>query len=180
MKRFLYMVLAATWLSGTAVAQQGEMKTVPSVDLQRYSGKWYEIARMPNRFQEQCVGNVTAEYGLRQDGKISVVNRCRTADGSYDEVAGTGKVVDAGSNARLKVSFAPGWLSWVPFVWGDYWIIGLAADYSYAVVGEPDRKYLWVLGRKQVLPDSSWTEAVDIAASRGFDADKLVKTPQGR
>lgn len=175
------MALLGAWLMcGAAVAQPGEVKTVPSVDLGRYAGKWYEIARLPNRFQEQCAGNVTAEYRQRQDGRLSVVNRCKKADGSQDEAIGVARVADTKSNAELKVSFAPEWLSWVPFIWGDYWIIGLAPDYSYAVVGEPERKHLWVLSRQPTLSAAAWGEAVDVAASQGFDADKLVKTPQQR
>lgn len=177
--RTIALVMLAI-LNGSAWAQLRDVRTVPFVDLNKYAGKWYEIARFPNRFQEQCAGNVTAEYGLRPDGRISVVNRCRRADGSYDTAVGEARIADTESNAKLKVRFAPDWLSWIPFVWGDYWIIGLAHDYSYAVVGEPDRKYLWLLSRNPVLPEAAWREAVDVAASQGFDADKLVKTPQER
>ena len=110
------------------------VRTVPFVDLDRYAGDWFEIARFPNRFQRQCVGDVRASYARRADGRIDVVNRCRTDDGRT-EARGIARVVDERTFARLKVRFAPAWLSLLPFVWGDYWIIGLAEDYSWAVVG---------------------------------------------
>ncbi len=156
------------------------VKPVPSVDLQRYVGTWYEIARYPNRFQRSCAGDVTATYQTQPDGRISVVNRCRRADGTMNEAAGVARPVEGGRNARLKVRFAPSWLSVFPFVWADYWIIGLAGDYSWAVVGTPDRKYLWVLGRSATLSDADWASAVEAAKGNGFDTSRLERTKQGR
>lgn len=156
------------------------VKPVPSVDLQRYIGTWYEIARYPNRFQQSCAGDVTATYATQPDGRVSVLNRCRRSDGTMNEASGVARPVEGGANARLKVRFAPAWLSALPFVWADYWIIGLAPDYSWAVVGTPDRKYLWVLGRAAALTDADWTAALAAAKANGFDTSRLERTKQGR
>src|SRR6478672_3704060 len=146
----LAMLLAVVSLPSGAQA----VRPVPSLDLTRYVGKWHEIARFPNKFQEKCVSNVTADYALRTDGELDVVNRCRRADGGLDEALGRGRVTDAVSNAKLEVRFAPAWLSWVPFVWADYWVVDLAPDYATAAVGGPERDYLWILSRTPTLPEA--------------------------
>ena len=153
------------------------VRTVSLVDLDRYAGDWFEIARFPNRFQRQCLGDVRASYARRPDRRLDVVNRCRTADGQT-EAHGVARIVDTQTFARLKVRFAPGWLSWLPMVWGDYWIIGLAPDYSWAVVGDPDRNYLWILARTPHLNDASVAAARAAAGDNGFDIGRLVPTPQ--
>jgi apolipoprotein D and lipocalin family protein len=123
------------------------------VDLNRYAGRWFEIARYPNRFQKQCASDVTAEYVLKPDGRITVVNRCKRADGTWDEAQGVARRAGSdSSNAKLEVRFAPAFLSFLP-VWGDYWVMDLAPDYSHALVGSPDRKYIWVLARSASDPD---------------------------
>jgi apolipoprotein D and lipocalin family protein len=147
------------------------------VDLDRYAGNWFEIARFANRFQRQCLGDVQATYARRPDGGLDVVNRCRTADGET-EARGVAHLVDARSSAKLKVRFAPSWLSWLPAVWGDYWVVGLAADYSWVVVGDPGRDYLWILARAPHLDDESMSQARAAASDQGFDVDRLVPTPQ--
>ena len=159
-----------------ATAQQ--MQTVPRVDLSRYSGTWYEIARMPNRFQAQCVANVSAEYIQRDDGQIEVVNRCQRADGTMEAANGRARIVEQTTNAKLKVRFAPVWLSWLPAVWGDYWVLELAADYSYAVVGEPSRQYLWILARHRSLSDATYQEILQRLTRHGYDPATLLKTKQ--
>src|SRR6187455_2680771 len=138
------LAVAVAWPPAVAGAQvPAPVRTVPLVDLDRYSGDWFEIARFPNRFQRQCVGDVRASYSRRPDGRLDVVNRCRTAEGET-EARGVARIVDDRTFAKLKVRFAPAWLSWLPMVWGDYWIIGMAPDYSWVVVGDPGRDYLWV------------------------------------
>jgi apolipoprotein D and lipocalin family protein len=154
------------------------VRTVAKVDLDRYAGEWVEIARFPNRFQKKCAGDVRATYARRQDGRIDVINRCRTADGAATEARGVARIEDTASGARLKVRFAPAALSWLPMVWGDYWIIGLADDYSWATVGSPDREYLWILARTPALDDSAWKAAVEAARSNGFAVERLVRTPR--
>ena len=136
-----------------------------------------QIARFPNRFQRQCVGDVRASYARRADGRIDVVNRCRTVDGQT-EARGVARLVDEQTHAKLKVRFAPAWLSWLPPVWGDYWIIGLAPDYSWAVVGDPGREYLWILARTPRLEAESIAAARTAAQDNGFDVGRLVQTPQ--
>ena len=156
---------------------QGGLATVPSVDLDRNVGEWFEIARFPNRFQRECAGEVRATYVRRPDGLIDVTNRCRTATGQT-AAHGLARVVDQATFSKLKVRFAPAWLSWLPMVWGDYWIIGLAPDYSWAVVGDPGRNYLWILARSPRLDAESMAKARSAARAGGFDIDRLVLTPQ--
>lgn len=142
---FAAMTVGAAGVS----AQDSPPKTVDYVDLERYAGLWYEIARVPNGFQDQCARNVTAEYVLRDDGRIDVINRCVKEDGSEDEAKGLARVEDEASNAHLKVSFFS-IFGWRP-VWGDYLVIGLGDEYEYALVGSPDRKYGWILAREPEL-----------------------------
>jgi len=153
--------------------------TVAAVDLERYAGEWFEIARFPNRFQRQCSGDVRAGYTLRPDGRIEVVNRCRTGAGSTIEARGIARRVDERTPAKLQVRFAPAVLSFLPFVWGDYWILGLADDYTWSLVGSPDRAYLWILSRAPAMDAHAYASAVRIAAANGFQVDRLVMTPQG-
>jgi apolipoprotein D and lipocalin family protein len=152
------------------------VRAVASVDLDRYAGDWFEIARFPNRFQRKCLGDVTARYVRRADGRLDVINRCRTSDGAL-EARGVARLVDE-SGAKLKVRFAPAALSWLPMVWGDYWVIALAGDYSWALVGSPDREYLWVLSRTRELADEPFRLAVEAARTNGFAVDRLERTPQ--
>jgi len=168
------------WVIGVlimATALQSEpVRTVNAVDLDRYLGGWFEIAGFPNRFQRACTGDVHATYARRSDGRIDVVNRCRAADGHLIEAQGVARVVDARTSAKLKVRFAPAVLSFLPFVWGDYWIIGLADDYSWAVVGSPDRAYLWILARTPTLDTIRLDAARAAARANGFDTDRMVMT----
>ena len=155
--------------------------TVPNLDLSRYAGKWYEIARYPNRFQKSCAGDVTAEYVLQADGRVQVINECRRADGSLNRAEGVARKADpSGSASQLKVRFAPPFLSFISAVWGDYWVIGLADDYSWAVVGDPSREYLWILSRTPSMSDQAYERAIGTAARNGFDPARLVKTSHAR
>ncbi len=153
------------------------LQVVPEVDLQRYMGTWYEIARLPNSFQDQCLGDVTATYTLRDDGKIQVVNRCRKENGAYNEVQGLAKRASKdGPNSKLKVRFAPAYLSFLPFVWGDYWVMLLAPDYTYVVVGEPGRKYLWVLSRTPSMDEATLQSILTEVRRSGYDLTGLIRT----
>jgi apolipoprotein D and lipocalin family protein len=177
------LIVFVAGLCGLAMAtgrasQDTPPKTVARVDLDRYVGTWFELARFPNRFQRQCVGEVTATYRTRPDGRLDVVNRCRLEDGKEDEAVGVARSVSPGSDARLKVRFAPAFLSFLPMVWGDYWIVDLADDYSTVVVGSPDRQYLWLLARTPVVPEPVYQRLLDAAAREGYDVDRLVRTPQ--
>ena len=162
------------------VNSNATLEVVPSIDLHRYVGTWYEIARLPNSFQTKCVGNVVATYTLLEDGTIRVVNRCSTGDGSTTEAEGKARIADDnGPNTKLKVRFAPAILSFLPFVWGDYWIIELGADYEYAVVGEPKREYFWIISRTPKMEESAIQSILDRAREKGFDVSKIIRTAQG-
>jgi apolipoprotein D and lipocalin family protein len=146
------------------------LEVAPGVDLSRYVGKWYEIAKYPNRFQRGCIG-ATAEYSLSPDGKrVEVVNRCRDAgSGKVRSIRGKARVVDPATNAKLSVTFF-----W-PFS-GDYWILAVGTEYEYAVVGTPDRKYLWFLARTETIGDDLYGRLVDLARARGFDAARIERS----
>ena len=155
------------------------VRSVSSVDLNKYVGTWYEIAKYPNKFQKKCVGNTTAIYKLRSEGKLEVVNRCLEKDGTMNEAKGSAKIKDKATNAKLEVRFAPAFLSFLPAVWGDYWVIDLAPDYSYSVIGTPDRDYFWILSRTPQLTDSTYQGILRRAEQQGFVPAKVEKTPQG-
>lgn len=154
-----------------AAKSDSPLESVAKVDLSRYLGRWYEIAKYPNRFERKCDRNVTANYAIRPDGKISVVNRCTTHEGKVTESSGWAKIVDPKTSAKLKVTFF-----W-PF-FGDYWIIDLGAHYEYAVVGEPSRKYLWILSRTPKLDDAVYAHITKRLADMGYDASKLERMKQ--
>jgi apolipoprotein D and lipocalin family protein len=157
------------------MAQNTEPKTVDHVDLQKYIGTWYEIAKIPNRFQKQCIKNTTASYSLNDDGTIKVVNSCEDDEGEMDTAEGVAKVVDPKTNAKLEVSFVS--IFGINLFWGDYWIIGLPDDYSYAVIGTPNRKYGWILSRTPALPEEKLNEAYDILRKNNYDPNDFVITP---
>jgi len=154
----------------TAGPPQAPLQVVPQVDLSRYLGTWHEIASFPQYFQKGCTGS-RAEYRLRDDGDIEVLNSC-LRDGKTDTAKGKAWVVDKTTNAKLKVSFL-----W-PFR-GDYWIIDLGRDYEYAVVSAPSRKYLWILSRTPKMEETTYREIVGRLQDRGFDLAKLKRTEQG-
>jgi apolipoprotein D and lipocalin family protein len=171
------MATLAVCVPLAALAGDQTLRVVDSVDLTRYAGRWYEAAKFPNRFQDHCAGDVVAYYGLRDDGRLDVVNRCRTSAGKVEEAKGIGrKAGDRKNNARLEVRFAPAILSFLGSVWGDYWIIGLGPEYMWAVVGSPSREYLWILSRTPEMSATSYERAIEIARGNGFDVTKLVKT----
>ena len=155
------------------------LRVVPEVDLARYAGQWYEIARFPNRFQNRCAGEVTATYTLQPGGNISVLNRCRLGNGEPIQATGVARVARKGhSNSILKVRFAPAFLSFIPQVWGDYQIIALSPDYTYALVGDPAREYLWILSRSPQMDDATYNQLVEEARAQDFDVKRLQKTRQ--
>lgn len=162
-----------------APLMRASLQPVAPVDLQRYAGRWYEQARLPNRFEKTCAGQVTADYTPLPDGTVHVLNRCEQADGRIDEAAGIARTVAVSGlpgAGRLKVRFAPSWLAWVPFAWGDYWILRLDRDYQVSLVGTPDRQYLWVLSRAPVLDAAALQAELDYARSLGFDVDRVVRS----
>ena len=179
MKTIFLTIVLIGYVGNVMATEPSPVTAVDQVDFERYSGKRYEIARLPNKFQRKCDCNTAAEYSLRADGKIRVINRCRKADGTYTEAEGIARKEDRdGSNAKLKVRFAPAWLGWLPMVWGTYWIIDLAPDYSYAAVGEPSRKYLWILARTPEMDDDVRDTILARLDTMGYDTEKLIFSRQ--
>jgi apolipoprotein D and lipocalin family protein len=148
------------------------LATASSVDIARYTGRWYEIARFPNEFETDCVA-VTATYSANDDRSLKVMNRCRkkTFDGAESLAEGRARIVDATTNAKLAVTFF-----W-PFE-GDYWILELASDYSWALVGEPSGRYLWILSRSPQISSTLRADLVKQIKDRGYNARALYWTPQ--
>jgi apolipoprotein D and lipocalin family protein len=144
---------------------------VSAVDIDRYAGKWYEIAKYPVVFENGCV-DVTAEYTLLEDGTVRVVNTCGSPDGSSREIVGTAVVTDSSTNAKLSVSF------FGPLFAAPYWIIDLDEDYRYAVVGDPSRELLWILSRTPSLDDATLSEILGRLPEFGYDPDRLTWTVQ--
>lgn len=175
------LAIAALSACASNTAKNPPLPTQANVDLERYAGVWYEQARLPNRFQKSCAGDVQAAYTILPDSKIRVVNQCRSEDGGTKLAEGTGRLAQDGADAdsaRLEVRFAPGWLSWLPSVWGDYWIIRLEGDYQYSLVGTPDREYLWVLSRDKTADVSKVDALLDHAQTLGFPVEQVIRTTQ--
>jgi len=173
MKTALTCLLLAVGLSACHRPSGPPLEVVPHVDLKRYTGTWYEIARYPNRFQKDCYGS-KATYTLSDDGKISVLNECFAGSprGKLRQAKGKARVVDPETNARLKVTFF-----W-PFS-GDYWIIELGEDYEFAVIGHPNRKYLWILSREKTMDDDQYTGILRrLETVHGYDVSKIIKTSE--
>lgn len=163
-------VCATLGLIACSSAPTAPLPTVAQVDLARYAGRWYEVASLPNRFQAQCVADTQAQYRASGDD-IAVTNRCRRADGVVESVTGVAKVVADSGNARLRVSF------FRPF-YGDYWVLALAPDYRWALVGEPGREFGWVLSRTPQLAPADLEEALARAEALGFARAAFKRTPQ--
>ena len=175
LKYLLFMLLMLVPIFACAAKMKQPtppLQVVSYVDLNKYLGAWYEIARFPNRFQEGCVGT-SAHYTLLQDGKIGVLNQCRkgSLNGEISSAKGKAWVVDKKTNAKIKVSFF-----W-PFS-GHYWIIDLGENYEYAVVGHPDRKYLWILSRKPEMDEVTYQLILERLRKQSYDVSKLMKTLQ--
>ena len=158
-------VLSKHAVGNTAVPQPAKV-----VELSRYLGHWYELARYEQGFQKDCDG-VTADYALREDGKLSVLNKCRKPDGSLKQAEGKAKIVDTVSGSKLKVSF------FGPF-YGDYWVLDRADDYSWAIVGEPSGRYLWILSREADPGQAKLDALIARSAALGYDTTMLRITKQ--
>jgi len=168
--------LLAAWQAMAAPASQEALRTVERVDLQRYMGVWHEIARYPNRFQRQCAGASTATYRLQADGTVEVLNRCRTQQGQWDQALGQARQLGGPESARLQVRFAPAWLSFLPMVWGDYWIVALDEAYEWVIVSEPRREFLWVLSRTPTLSVPQNELVMARLVQLGFDTARLERS----
>ncbi len=171
MRPAYWMVASMLTFSGCGLCGP-PLEVVERVDLTRYMGLWYEVARYPNFFQLSCAGGTTAFYALRDDGKVDVTNSCRqgSLDGEIDEIEGVARVVDEHTNAKLKVRFG--------LFEGNYWIIGLDEDYQWAVVGEPTRNFLWILSRTPQLQLETYERILSLVEQKDYDPARLEKTPQ--
>lgn len=171
MKKLLTVVaLACTSLLSACHEEYAPLATVEKVDLNRYIGKWYQVAFIPNKFQSMCVADTQAEY-QRDDDQIRVINRCRIKDGSIEEANGVAKLVEESGNARLRVNF------FRPF-YGNYWVLDLDPNYQWVLVGEPSRKYGWILSRSAQLDPSIQKKILEKAATLGYSINQFQKSDQ--
>jgi apolipoprotein D and lipocalin family protein len=174
-KIVIHLLLALSSIS--ALAQEA-LTTIPSLNVQRYMGTWYEIAKYPNFFQKKCVSNTVANYEAQANGTIRVTNRCTDSDGKAKEALGEARQIGNATSPKLEVRFAPAWLSFLPLVWGDYWIIDLDADYQLVAISEPRQELLWVLSRTPAPNPEAFRLLTERLAKRGFDLKKMESTPQ--
>lgn len=177
MNKVAKIIIYTTTLLGLGACSSSnlpQLQTVERVDLDRYLGDWHEIARIDHWFQEGCI-NSTANYSMRDDGDIKVLNRCdiENSDGEKDEAIGRAWVVDEETNAKLKVQFPLKSIK-LPFLAGDYWIIALEENYQYAMIGDPKREYLWILARDETLPQATLDTLIAKAKDEGFPTDTLI------
>ncbi len=161
------LILLIVVMTVNIFSQQDSPRTVKYVDLKKYVGLWHEIAKIPNRFQKQCVKGTTANYELKENGEIRVINSCIDKDNELDKTEGVARIVDNKSNAKLEVSFFS-ILGWRP-IWGDYWIIGLDENYQWAIVGTPNRKYGWILSRTPQLEKATLDKIYSILTEQGYN-----------
>lgn len=166
--------------STQVMAQQGDqaVKTIVVLDVSRYLGTWYEIAKFPNWFQKKCVSNTKAVYSAKSDGNLRVLNSCKTAGGDISEAEGLARQIGSKDSPKLEVRFAPEWLSFLPLVWGDYWVIDLDPQYQLAAVSDPRREYLWVLSRTPQLDPKVYADLLQRLKQQQFDIQKLEVTSQ--
>ncbi len=178
MKRLLLIVIAFFACAGSAAGAEDTpiLHPIPKLDVSRYLGRWYEIAKIPNWFQKKCVSDTSAQYSLLPDGTLKVINACRREDGKLEQAEGVARQVGGASSAMLKVRFAPAWLSIFPFVWGDYWVIDLDDRYELVAVSEPKGEYLWILSRSVTVKQEEYTALVNRLAAAGLDVSRLEKT----
>lgn len=161
-----------------AYAETKPLATVEKVELDKYLGTWYEVARKPLQFQNKCDRDVTATYTLNENGNVKVDNRCLKKDGSQTQSVGEAYIQNPPYNSKLKVSFLPEAIRWIPVGRGDYWILKLDDNYQTVLVGEPKRKYMWVLSRTPQPDPAVINEYLDYAKSVGFDLSDLIQTKQ--
>jgi apolipoprotein D and lipocalin family protein len=167
----------------SAQAPSGETSPAPleaiaSLDVPRYMGTWYEVAKYPNWFQKRCIANTSATYAVQSNGMLQVLNRCQKEDGSMSEALGAAKQVGDANSPKLEVRFAPAWLSFLPFVWGNYWVIDLDPQYQLAAVSEPSRKYLWILSRSKTVEPKAYDALLQRLKQQGFNLDAIEISKQ--
>ncbi|POU18958.1 MULTISPECIES: lipocalin family protein [Acinetobacter] len=171
-------VLLGLGATTMAYAQKQSLPTVEKVELDRYLGIWYEVARKPLYFQNKCNRDVTATYTLNENGNIVVDNRCIKKDGEQTQSGGEAFVQNPPQNTKLKVSFLPDFIRWIPVGRGDYWVLKLDENYQTVLVGEPKRKYMWILSRDPQLDKNVVNEYLQYAQSVGYDLSDVIHTKQ--
>ena len=157
--------------------KSGPVQTVDHVDLSRYTGTWFEVASIPQRFQKDCERNTKAEYSLTDTGEIKVINSCEKASGERKDVEGRAKVVGPETNSKLEVTFVH-LFSWIYLFGGDYWILDLADDYSYALIGHPEKAYAWILSRTPAISPENLEAAIETLRSQGYDLCDVLTSIQ--
>lgn len=170
---------SALCAANPAVAQTFEpVRAIAALDVPAYMGRWYEIAKFPNWFQKKCVSDTSAQYSIQPDGMVRVVNQCRLQSGEMEQAIGAARQIGSATSAKLEVRFAPAWLSLLPFVWGDYWVVDLDPKYELVAVSEPKREYLWVLSRTPTVDAARYSALMERLSAMGLDVSKLEKTKQ--
>ena len=175
--RSLAFTLMAAMLPMACMAQS-QVKSIPEFDVSRYMGTWYEIAKLPNWFQRKCVQGTQARYKVLGPAQIEVNNKCTTASGEEIQAIGLARPNGSGLPAQLEVRFAPEWTSWLPMVWGAYWVLDLDPDYQLAAVGDPSKSYLWILSRTPQVSAERYDAVLQRLNVMGFNITKLEKTRQ--
>lgn len=160
-------------LPSKASSKSKKLNAEKNIDLVKYSGKWYEIARLPNWFERNCASDITAEYELLEDNKIRVQNGCRKTNGKVEVAIGTA-VTSSDPEVTLRVTFAPKAVRFLPFVWANYTVVSLDENYKNVLIGEPSRKYLWILSRETPMNRETYNRLLDVARNEGFDLSKLI------
>lgn len=173
---WIVAALAAGLVVTGIVGAKPPLRVVDTVDLPRYVGRWYAIAHIPTSFERACAQGTTATYTLLPNGQIEVLNECFTADGQVNQARGRAWLPDAKAPAKLKVSFVS--LFGLRFFPADYWVIDLAPDYSYAVVGHPSRSYGWILSRTPMLPSAVLAGIQERLVAQGYDWSRFRVIPQ--
>ncbi len=172
------LILGVLGACTTETRDNQPLQTVASLDLQRYLGRWYEIAKYPMWFQRKCNSNTSAEYILNADNNVTVINQCKREDGGFEKAEGISRQIGNVNSPKLEVRFAPAWLSIFPFVWGDYWVIDIDKDYTLVAVSEPRREYLWIMSRTPTVEAEAYQALIKRLEAKGFDISKLERTSQ--
>ncbi|WAU75750.1 lipocalin family protein [Acinetobacter sp. TR3] len=178
-KTLLGMTILSAAMTAVVIPMQANAEkpsAVDKIDVNQYAGKWYEIAHLPMYFQRHCLSDTTAVYTLNPDKTIGVLNSCRTKTGQMDSSQGVAYPANSG-NSKLKVSFLPKGLRWLPFTKGDYWVLRVDPEYKVALVGGPSTKYLWLLSKTPTIDDATYNSYLETAKQQGYDLSKLIKTP---
>lgn len=177
MKNAFVVFIFGLILGGNAFSKNAEIPTAPHVDLEKYLGKWYEVASIPQSFQRKCVRNTFAEYSMSEDNLIKVLNSCDTQSGDKKFAEGRAKVIELEHNSKLKVTFVK-LIRWIFAFGGNYWILDVAPNYSYALVGDPTLKYAWILSRTPAMDKTIFIEIESKYRALGYDTCKILTSIQ--